>query len=146
MAKTKKENTKIEAKTYSPEYSKGYAINTNYDLSILRWGLKTLIEMDNKKGGKDELHTQWQDILQNLIPFPANESGYIITQDVPIPNHHRHYSHLLMIYPFTKSTGIRRKIIISLKNPLIRGKAKPEALRIFVDRTCLYESHDGLWR
>lgn len=79
--------------------------------------------MDNKKGGKDELHTQWQDILQNLIPFPANESGYMIAQDVPYSESHRHYSHLLMIYPFTKSTGIRQKIIISLKNPLIRGKA-----------------------
>ena len=58
-----------------------------------------------------------------------NEGGYMIAQDVPYSESHRHYSHLLMIYPFTKSIGIRQKIIISLKNPLIHGKSKPEALQ-----------------
>ena len=42
LGKNKEGKYQIEAKTYSPEYSKGYAINTNYDLSILRWGLKRL--------------------------------------------------------------------------------------------------------
>ena len=75
------------------------------------------------------LHPQWQDILQNLILFPMNEGGYMIAQDVPYSESHRHYSHLLMIYPFTKSIGIRQKIIISLKNPLIHGKASRKHCR-----------------
>lgn len=90
----------IGVKTYSPEYSKGYAYDTNYDLSIFKWGLKTLIELDQERGGKDKLHAVWKDVLANLIDYPQDVDGFMIAKDLPYGESHRHYSHLMMIYPF----------------------------------------------
>ena len=90
----------IGVKTYSPEYPKGYAYDTNYDLSIFRWGLKTLIELDQERGGRDKLHAVWKDILANLIDYPQDADGFMIAKDLPYGESHRHYSHLMMIYPF----------------------------------------------
>lgn len=90
----------IGVKTYSPEYSKGYAYDTNYDLSIFKWGLKTLIELDQERGGKDKLHAVWTDVLANLIDYPKDVDGFMIAKDLPYGESHRHYSHLMMIYPF----------------------------------------------
>ncbi|MCL1678581.1 hypothetical protein M2T92_06070 [Elizabethkingia miricola] len=129
LGKNKEGKYQLEAKTYSPEYSKGYAFNTNYDLSILRWGLKTLIEMDSKKGRKDELYPQWQDILQNLIPFPTNEGGYMIAQDVPYSESHRHYSHLLMIYPFYEINWDQTENHNIIEKSINTWQSKPEALQ-----------------
>ena len=70
MEKNKEGKYQLEAKTYSPEYSKGYAFNTNYDLSILRWGLKTLIEMDNKKEEKITPPSVAGHITKNPYSFP----------------------------------------------------------------------------
>ncbi|MGJ1411707.1 glycosyl hydrolase family 95 catalytic domain-containing protein [Sphingobacterium thalpophilum] len=90
----------ISVKTYSPEYSKGFAYNTNYDLSILRWGLKALLDLDNERGGRDSLHGMWKDVLTHLIAYPQDENGFMIATNVPYAESHRHYSHLMMIYPF----------------------------------------------
>ncbi|MDF2517004.1 MAG: hypothetical protein K0R59_2300 [Sphingobacterium sp.] len=90
----------IAVKTYSPEYPKGFAYNTNYDLSILRWGLKTLLELDSERGGKDSLHAVWDDVMKHLIEYPQNSDGFMIARDVAYDESHRHYSHLMMIYPF----------------------------------------------
>lgn len=90
----------VAVKTYSPEYKYGYAFDTNYDLAILRWGLRSLIELDNEKNKKDPLYGRWVDILDNLIDFPQGADGYLIARDVPYGESHRHYSHLMMIYPF----------------------------------------------
>jgi len=90
----------IAVKTYSPEYSKGFAYNTNYDLSILKWGLRTLLELDDERGGNDPLHAVWKDVLAHLVEYPQNTDGFMIAKDVPYEESHRHYSHLMMIYPF----------------------------------------------
>ncbi|WP_312188634.1 glycosyl hydrolase family 95 catalytic domain-containing protein [Sphingobacterium sp.] len=90
----------IGVKTYSPEYPKGYAYDTNYDLSILKWGLKTLLELDEEHGAKDALNPVWKDVLTNLREYPQDEDGFMIASDLPYGESHRHYSHLMMIYPF----------------------------------------------
>ncbi|WP_164109427.1 MULTISPECIES: glycosyl hydrolase family 95 catalytic domain-containing protein [Sphingobacterium] len=90
----------IAVRTYSPEYSKGYAYDTNYDLSILRWGLKTLIALDNEQVGEDSQYLEWVDILNNLRDYPKDSNGFMIAKDLPYAESHRHYSHLMMIYPF----------------------------------------------
>lgn len=89
----------FHVKTYSPEYPTGTGTNTNYDLSLLRWGCKTLIELDKELDKKDPLASKWQNVLDKLISYPADESGYRIASDIPFDQSHRHYSHLLMIYP-----------------------------------------------
>lgn len=81
--------------TYSPEYPGGTTRDCNYDLSLFRWGCETLLKIDPD----DSLATRWKDVLADLTDYPVDASGLRIGRDVPFAQSHRHYSHLLMIYP-----------------------------------------------
>lgn len=84
--------------TASPEYKA--AADCNYDLSLLRWGLTTLLDVNEKYDLKDEKKAYWLDFLNNLVDYPIDDiRGYMIGKDVNLTSSHRHYSHLLMIYP-----------------------------------------------
>ena len=88
--------------TASPEYqSTNIGANTNYDLSILRWGLKTLLAINDTFQLKDSKQLDWKDFLDNLADYPVDNLGYKVSSTVSFTaNTHRHYSHLFMIYPF----------------------------------------------
>lgn len=81
--------------TYSPEYPKGITSDCNYALSLFRWGCETLLKISPE----DSLADKWKDVLQNLTSYPIDSSGFRIGRDLAFAQPHRHYSHLLMIYP-----------------------------------------------
>ena len=84
--------------TYSPEY--GSASDCNFDLSLLKWGCKTLLEADSILGKNDSLRSRWKDVYARLADFPSDpDEGWMIGRDRPYDMSHRHYSHLLMAYP-----------------------------------------------
>ncbi|WP_372665619.1 glycosyl hydrolase family 95 catalytic domain-containing protein [Amycolatopsis kentuckyensis] len=80
--------------TFSPEYGVN-APDCNYDLSLIRWGCQTLLQ--NAPG--DPLAPRWRNVLATLVDYPADSNGYMIGAGVPFAKSHRHYSHLLQIYP-----------------------------------------------
>jgi hypothetical protein len=84
----------------SPEY-KGFTTypNTNYNLAILRWLLNALIESNEKTGSNPALVSKWKLTLTDLIPYPVDENGLMIASNQPVDMSHRHYSHLLGLYP-----------------------------------------------
>jgi alpha-L-fucosidase 2 len=84
--------------SFSPEYKS--AEDANYTLSTLNWALTTLIEINNEQKLKDKDAEKWKQIINNLTPYPIGESGYLIGKDLALTSSHRHYSHLLMIYPY----------------------------------------------
>ena len=84
-------------KTYSPEYAS--AEDCNYDLALLRWGCQTLLEICTELNLHDPLDSKWREVLSRLADYPTDENGYMIGQGVPYDRSHRHWSHLLMIYP-----------------------------------------------
>ena len=89
--------------TASPEYlPKNIGPNTNYDLASLRWGLKTLIDIDSEYELNDPLLPAWKDFLANLVDYPYDEeTGYKVSDSYKFEDtSHRHYSHLFMIYPY----------------------------------------------
>ncbi len=89
--------------TASPEYKP--AADCNYDLALMRWGLATLLDIDAEYGLGDPMRERWNDLLTNLAPYPADPAqGYMIGRDVRLESSHRHYSHLLMIYPLREIT------------------------------------------
>jgi alpha-L-fucosidase 2 len=89
----------------SPEFPKT-APDTNYDLSLLRWGLETLLALDQRLGGKaGDRAARWKDTLARLTPYPVGDSGYLIGRGQPLDESHRHFSHLLMVYPLRLVTG-----------------------------------------
>lgn len=83
---------------HSPESYSGR--DTNYDLSSLRWGCGTLLWITERLGLKDEGAVHWSDVLANLARYPRDENGYMNAPGVPAPAGHRHWSHLMMIYPY----------------------------------------------
>ena len=85
----------------SPEYPEQPDPNpdTNYDLSLLRWGCQTLLAICERLKIDDPLIPKWKDTLERLTPYPVDENGLMISPSTPFRVSHRHYSHLLMIYP-----------------------------------------------
>jgi len=85
----------------SPEYEGQPNPNPdcNIDLALLRWGCQTLLETCALLKLDDPLIPRWNDTLARLTPYPRDKNGLMISASVPFEHSHRHYSHLLMIYP-----------------------------------------------
>lgn len=101
--------------TYSPEYR--LAEDCTYDLDLLDWGLKRLIELATEKSltAEDQpLIVEWKKILKRLVPAHVNKTGRMIGRNVELKGGHRHWSHLLAIYPLrtlTPESEPNRKLI-----------------------------------
>jgi hypothetical protein len=89
--------------TFSPEYpaphaGKGFASfdDSNYNLALLRWLLNSLIEISDPMAPGVAL---WKQTLADLTPFVVGPDGLMIAKGQPVAISHRHYSHLLALYP-----------------------------------------------
>lgn len=85
-------------KAHSPE-----AINdsdTNYDLSSLRWGCQTLLEINRRLNLNDKQQKEWKNTLNHLIPYPTDQNGFMASVHRSAPLGHRHWCHLFQIYPY----------------------------------------------
>src|SRR5213595_816919 len=91
--------------THSPELAT--VPDANYDLALLRWGLETLIASADRLRIDDPLLSRWRDVLANLTPFPSDSAGLMVGRGRPWQQSHRHYSHLLAIYPLRLITPDR---------------------------------------
>ena len=85
----------------SPEYPNQPSPNPdcNIDLALLRWGCQTLLQVCARLQIADPQRAQWQQTLEQLTPYPTDQNGLMISAKVPLAESHRHFSHLLMIFP-----------------------------------------------
>lgn len=101
--------------TYSPEYPGNIYPDCNYDLSLLRWGCKTLLNLNNHFSLHDSLAPKWEEVLRDLASYPKDDTtGFHIGYSKPFIVSHRHYSHLLMVYPLRilkPNTQVNRHLI-----------------------------------
>jgi len=88
---------------HSPEY--GDDADNNYNLSTLRWGCQTLIDLNERYQLNDPLVPTWKQTLADLVPYPVDEHGLRIGADVSYTKSHRHWSHILMVHPLHIMTG-----------------------------------------
>ncbi|MFE7118991.1 Tat pathway signal sequence domain protein [Streptomyces sp. NPDC057654] len=89
--------------TFSPEYGVN-APDCNYDLMLLRWGCATLLDAARTLGVWDALAPRWREVLAKLAPYPTDANGFMIGAGVPFAKSHRHYSHMLAVYPLYEVT------------------------------------------
>jgi hypothetical protein len=84
----------------SPEYEgfKSYP-NSNYNLALLRWLLRSMIEVNRHAGGTDAAAAEWQRVLDKLVAPPVDENGLRIGSNQPVDKSHRHFSHVVGLYP-----------------------------------------------
>lgn len=114
--------------TSSPEYP-GISKDCNYTLSLLHWALETLLALNEKYALNDPEKDMWAEYYDNLTYFSYDEKqGFMIGADAPLAMSHRHYSHLLMIYPLhlldENDEADREKIVRSIEH----WHSMPEAL------------------
>lgn len=95
--------------TISPEYgsfTKTRVRDCHYDLALLRWGCEALLEAAARLGFWDDpLLSRWQEVLDRLTPYPHDGTGLMIGRDTPLAYGHRHFSHLLAVFPLHIMTG-----------------------------------------
>jgi len=84
---------------HSPEYSQTPFADNNYNLSLLRWGCITLLSLDQRYNLKDPQRSEWERVLRDLVAYPQNENGFMVGATQPFEKSHRHWSHLLMVWP-----------------------------------------------
>ncbi len=97
----------------TPEYGK--VADNNYNLSLLRWGCQTLLDLNKRYNLSDPLATRWKDVLKNLTPYPVDKTGYMMGKDMPMTKSHRHWQHLQMLFPL---------YLVDLNDPAKRTLAK----------------------
>lgn len=112
--------------TNSPEYAD--VSNCNYDLALLRWGCQALIDSAQILGLEEPLVPVWQDILDRLVDYPQDETGYMIGDGKAYEDSHRHYSHLLMFYPLAILDLEDAETRALAKKSLLHWQSKPERL------------------
>lgn len=81
----------------SPEYSK--VADNNYNLSMMRWACKTLLDLNERYQLNDSLASRWQDALDKLVEYQVDETGYMVGKEMPMKKSHRHWAHLQMLFP-----------------------------------------------
>ncbi len=115
--------------TLSPEYPQ-IGTDTNYDLALLKWGLATLLTLCDEERITDEMQEEWRWVLEHLTEYPTEEGhGFMIAADVPYAASHRHYSHLLMLYPLHTLDLTREENRTLAETSLTYWQSKPEALQ-----------------
>ena len=90
--------------SWSPEYKPGHGQDINFTIALLRWTFETLVSLNQDYSIDDPLSLEWERILENLVSFQIDENGLRIGKDIPFDIPHRHYSHLLPIYPLAQLT------------------------------------------
>lgn len=115
--------------TLSPEYPLAGS-DTNYDLALLKWGLITLNNICDTLEIKDEKYDERTWVYEHLADYPTESGkGFKIAEEVPYERSHRHYSHLLMIYPLHTLDLNDKKNRKLAKNSIEYWQSKPEALQ-----------------
>ena len=94
--------------TYSPETHSWR--DCNFDLALFKWGCLTLLKASKRLGIDDLLIPRWKQVAEKLVDFPADEHGFRLGGDRTSSPDHRHFSHLLMIYPLYLVNIIQTKL------------------------------------
>lgn len=82
----------------SPEYAS--CEDTNWDLSLYRWSVETMSKIVDILKIDEPLIEKWQETIDHLVEYPqSDKEGYLIGEKTRLSSMHRHWSHLLMIYP-----------------------------------------------
>lgn len=110
--------------TASPEYIDLKGGDVNYDISLMNWGFRTLLEVCDILGIEDSEKENWKNIINNLVDYPHDDKeGFYISAETKYEVSHRHFSHLLAFYPLRVCRDMKL-----LKTSLEYWQSKKEAL------------------
>src|SRR6266542_1714238 len=113
--------------THSPELAT--VPDASYDLALLRWGLETLLASAARLRLDEPLVPRWREVLDHLAPFPTDTAGLMVGRGRPWKESHRHYSHLLAIYPLALITPDRPDARALIETSLATWEREPALFR-----------------
>ena len=127
---------------HSPEY--GNMADNNYNLSLLRWACETLISLNERYKINDPKLPEWKNVLANLTPYPADKTGLMVGAGVPLTKSHRHWSHLLMVFPLYQmnldQSENRALVVKTIKHWLATGGGRQIYGWSRAAASCLYST------
>ncbi|MBP2473442.1 hypothetical protein JOF53_002314 [Crossiella equi] len=88
--------------TRSPEFAD--ATDCTYDLSLIRWAARTLLDTVRDLRVEDPLVPRWREVLAKLVPYHRDEQGVLVGDGVTLSGSHRHFSHMLWLHPLREIT------------------------------------------
>jgi hypothetical protein len=114
--------------TSSPEY--GVVVeDCNYDVSLLRWGCGALLASCRLLAIDDPLIPRWREVLERLASYPEHPTeGFMIGRNTRYAKSHRHFSHLMMIFPLHLVNIDREGDRERIERSLSHWQSKKEAL------------------
>ncbi len=72
---------------------------TNYDLALIRWLFSATAELASELGNNDDAQ-HWNAVCAEMPEFSKGDDGrLLVAKDYPLPESHRHFSHLMAIHP-----------------------------------------------
>ena len=99
-----------------------FSTTTNYDLALMKWLFIKASEL--AKELNDEKASYYEQVANQFPEFAYNDSGLLITENYPLKESHRHFSHLMAIHPLGllkwDKSELDRKIISNSLNELER--------------------------
>lgn len=84
--------------SFSPECGTG--TDAHYALAPFKWALTTAIETAERLSIAEPQLATWKNVRDKLVDYPQDPTrGFDVAQGIPYCTGHRHYSHLLAIFP-----------------------------------------------
>ena len=140
---------------------------TNFDLALIRWTYAKAAELADELGNRDEAN-HWRQILNEWPDYAVDDkTGLMIAPGYPFLHSHRHFSHMMAIYPLTQInwsqgeeaqqlitktvnnltslgsdwwTGYSFSWLGNIQAQMKDGDAAAKTLRIFAENFCLPNS------
>ena len=140
---------------------------TNFDLALIRWTYAKAAELANELG-KEEEASHWEQLLDEWPDYSVDdETGLMIAPGYPFDISHRHFSHMMAIYPLTQInwsqgkdaqqlitktvnnltalgsdwwTGYSFSWLGNIQAQMKDGDAAAKTLRVFAENFCLPSS------
>lgn len=102
---------------FTPGYPEKKGENSNYDIALYKWALRTYIQLKKELGDDDIKGTYDISLSEALLkesrtpPFTTTDSGdeYTIAEGVQVDRSSPSFSHLYMVYPLSDLTNLSDK-------------------------------------
>ena len=89
--------------SYSPEWGEGgfgaYCQDPNIDIALIRFLAGAIVRAETVLGGPDPAGDRAREVLSQLTDFVQEHHRLLISANTPLSHSHRHFSHLMAIYP-----------------------------------------------
>lgn len=86
--------------THSPEFGHREGPDAPYNLAPAKWAAKRLVELNDRWNFDDPEREQWVDIYENIAPWPHEQGTFRDWEGAAPHGGHRHYSHVMMAWPY----------------------------------------------